>query len=179
MTSAKVVNKYVATPGPTLAHIPNFRGAILVDGKGTIEGTEFPSPVFDFEIEHYIAEDELTNSYLGTLVSLTAKTNDDTFRGFSAGEVLYLGACGSQEAGGRYRLTHSFKASPNLTGLSLAPDVITGTPTITGVAKKGWEFLWVYYKQVIDDNKPVMKPVSAYVHEMTDEGDFSLIGVET
>lgn len=177
ITSAEVVNKYTATPGPATA--PNFRGAILVDGKGNIEGVDFPAPIFDFEIEHYIAEDELTNSYLGTLVNLTAKTNNATFRGFAIGEVLYIGACGSQESGGRYRLTHSFKASPNKTGLSLAPDVITGTPTITGVAKKGWEFLWVYFKQAVTSDMPVMKPVAAYVHKMTTSGDFSLIGVET
>lgn len=151
----------------------NFRGGINVDQKGKVDGTDIPARGFTFEMEHWITTGALTNSYLSTLVSTCTRYNNASFRGFAAGEVLYLGCTGTQDAGGKYRLYHQFEASPNITSGSVA------NGQITGVNKKGWEYLWVSWAPTVESNQSTLKPIAAYVHGWTTSADFSLLGIET
>ncbi len=61
--------------------------------------------------------------------------------------------------------------SPNRTGISVGP--------ITGIAKKGWEYLWVRYADVEDtaSNTLVKQPVAAYVEKVYEEASFAGLGI--
>ena len=50
---------------------------------------------------------------------------------------------------------------------------------ITGIAKKGWEYMWVRYADSEDTvaKAIVKKPIAAYIEKVYDEGDFSLLGI--
>jgi len=116
----------------------------------------------------------VTQAYKGTLFRLTGKVNSGSWKGFNEGEVLFLGASGSRRgtnADSDWEITFRFAASPNVTGLSVG--------SINGIAKKGWEYLWVRYADQEDTsaNTIVKRPVAAYVERVYDEGNFGGLGI--
>ena len=122
--SLETVVKY-APPGKTA---PDFKGAIGVT-VDSVEGTDITIPVYNFTETHYIATAAVTGAYKATLFALTGKVNDAPFKGFQAGEVLFLGASGSVRGTEDWEITFRFAASPNVTGIVIG-DI--------NVAKKGW-----------------------------------------
>ena len=52
---------------------------------------------------------------------------------------------------------------------------------ITGIAKKGREYLWVRYEDTEDDTAKalVKRPVAVYVERVYDEGNFADLGIGT
>ena len=65
------------------------------------------------------------------------------------------------------------RASPNRTGITVGD--------ITGIAKKGWEYLWVRYEDAEDSTAKtlVKRPVAAYVEKVYESGDFAALGIGT
>ncbi|QNN25143.1 hypothetical protein HED60_23640 [Planctomycetales bacterium ZRK34] len=152
---------------------PNFRGAIGVT-HDNVEGVDITIPVYNFSETHYLPASQVTNTYKGTLFALTGKVNSGAFRGLAAGECLFLGASGSRRGTDEeddWEITFRFAGSPNRTGISVGP--------ITGIAKKGWEYLWVRYADVEDtaSNTLVKQPVAAYVEKVYEEASFAGLGI--
>jgi hypothetical protein len=85
--------------------------------------------------------------------------------------VLFLGASGAKRGEEDWEITFRFAASPNMTGLQIGD--------ITGINKKGWEYLWVRYADDEDANAKVLikKPIAAYVEKVYEDGDFSGLGI--
>jgi hypothetical protein len=137
----------------------------------SVEGVDITVPVYHFSETHYLDDAVVTEPYKGTLFSLTGKVNSGAFRGFAAGECLFLGAAGTKRGQGDWEITFRFAASPNVTGLTIGD--------ITGIAKKGWEYLWVRYADAEDAAAKalVKKPVAVYIEKVYEEGDFSLLGI--
>lgn len=156
-----------AAPGLTA---PNFKGAIGVT-TGSVDGVDITIPVYSFSETHYIDVALVTAGYKATLFGLTGTVNNGAFRGFSAGEVLFLGASGSQRGEEDWEISFRFVASPNVTGLVVGD--------ITGIAKGGWEYLWVRYRDEEDTAAKalVKRPVAAYVEQVYPAGDFSGLGI--
>jgi hypothetical protein len=148
----------------------NFHSAINVHGD-SVEGLDITIPVYNFKETHYIPVALVTPAYKATLFSLTGKVNNAPFKGFAAGEVLFLGASGSKRGREDWEITFSFAASPNATGLTVGD--------ITGINKKGWEYLWVRYEDDVDGvaKQLIKKPIAVYVEQVYPYGDFSLLGL--
>ena len=68
-------------------------------------------------------------------------------------------------------ISFKFAASPNATGLVVGD--------ITGIAKKGWEYLWVRYADAEDTSAKVLvkKPIAAYVEQVYPYGNFAGLGI--
>jgi hypothetical protein len=98
--------------------------------------------------------------------------NSGAFRGFAAGEVLFLGASGSKTGVDNWEIAFKFAASPNVTSLSIGGG-------ITVSAKKGWEYLWVRFADAEDSTAKalVKRPVAAYVERVYESADFSTMGL--
>ena len=133
-------------------------------------------PVYQFSETHYLTNDQVTPSYKGTLFSLTGKVNTGAFKGFQPGEVLFLGASGSRrgtDPDDDWEITFRFAASPNASGISVG--------SISGISKKGWEYLWVMYGKLDDSDTGTMKalPSVVYVERLYDLKDFSELGIGT
>ncbi len=164
--SLQTIARYSAGAGPA----PDFRGAIGVT-TDSVEGTDITVPIYSFTETHYLPVAVVTGDYKASLFWLTGKVNDSGFKGFSPGEVLFLGASGSQRGKEDWEITFRFAASPNVTGLSIGP--------IAGINKKGWEYLWVRYADAEDQNVLVKHPIAAYVEKVYEEGDFADLGIGT
>ncbi len=135
-------------------------------------------PIYNFSETHYLTVEQVTPEYKGTLFQLTGKVNNATFRGLAAGECLFLGASGTlhgtetdTETTGDWEITYRFAASPNKTGITIG--------SISGIAKKGWEYLWVRYADVEDMDAMAMvkRPVAAYVEQVYEDADFGLLDI--
>ena len=170
ITQSKATVGIYAASGSTA---PNFQGAIGVTAD-SVNGVDITVPVYQFSETHYLPASQVTTGYKGTLFNLTGKINNGSFRGFTAGELLFLGATGSRRGTGPdddWEITFRFAASPNVTGLSVGP--------ITGINKKGWEYLWVRYADAEDTGAStiVKRPVAAYVERVYDAGSFGGLGI--
>jgi len=156
-------------PAPGLV-APNFAGAIGVTHED-VQGVDITVPVYNFGETHYIDDALVTDTYKGKLFSLTGKTNEDAFRNFAAGEVLFLGASGSKRGKDDWEISFKFAASPNVEDLEIGP--------ITVASKRGWELLWVRYADAEDAAAKVLvkQPVAAYVERVYEEGDFADLGI--
>jgi len=149
---------------------PDFKGAIGATPDG-VEGTDIVVPVYQFSETHYLPATFVTPAYKATVFFLTGKVNTTAFKGFAAGEVLFLGASGSMRGGGDWEIAYRFAASPNVTGLTVGP--------ITGINKKGWEYLWVRYIDAEDSAaKALVKiPAAAYVEQVYATADLNGLGI--
>jgi len=145
---------------------PDFKGAIGVTSNG-VEGVDITVPVYAFTYTYYLAPEAVTQSFRMQVFALTGKVNSGSFRGFAAGEVLFLGATGSVRRGEKWEITFRFAASQNRTNIPVG--------TITVPSKKGWEYLWVKYAEQEDENAKtlVQQPIAAYVERVYDEASFA------
>ena len=144
---------------------PNFNGAIGVSGKN-IEGVEITIPSLKWEETHEFESKEITGDFVNALFLATGRTNEDDWRIFQAGEVLFLGAKGKRSRNQKAQITFSFAASPN---------VEDGTfYGIEHIDKEGWQYLWPYVQESEDeDSKAVIPTVLAvYVHTVYPKAAF-------
>lgn len=160
---------------PSGVTAPNFQGAIGVTDNG-VNGVDITVPVYQFSETHIIAPSAVTPAYKGTLFFLTGKVNNAEFKGLATGECLFLGASGSRRGTtpeDPWEISFRFAGSPNATGLAVGP--------IAGIAKKGWEYLWVRYAEVEDTSAKVLvkRPIAAYVEQVYDYGNFAGLGIGT
>jgi hypothetical protein len=152
---------------------PDFQGAIGVNGD-SIDGVDVTVPVFNFTESRRCAGSVVTGAYKLALFNATGKVNNASFRGFAAGEVLFLGASGTKTGIDDWEIAYKFAASPNVASLAIG-----GGITVT--AKKGWEYLWVRFADTEDTsaNAMVKRPVAAYVEQVYPTADFSTLGIGT
>lgn len=146
----------------------DFFGAINANAN-EVGGVEITVPVFEFQLTEVFEAAWITEAYKGILNAATGTTNDNTFRGLAAGECLFLGAEGTTRFDGKWEITFYFAASPNQTGLSVG--------SITGIDKKGFEYLWIYYEPEVDDTNSVItqEPRQVTIERVYASSDFSTL----
>lgn len=164
--SIETVNRYPADA-------PDYKGAIGYDGEN-VAGVDIAQPTLNLTETHYFPEDVVTTGFIANLARRTGMVNGDGFRGFSPGEVLFLGASGSKrddEENPLWEITYRFAVSQNRSNFRVG-DITVG-------AKWGWEYLWVRYGDEVDDAKKqiVKKPVAAYVEKVYYLTNFSGLGL--
>lgn len=170
----KHLNQSLKTDGKYPDDAPDFGGAIGVDNEGNVNGVEVTMPVLNFTETHTLSGSRVSTSYKKTLAELTGSVNKSGFRGFSAGEVLFLGASGTKRSRKRsapWEITYRFAVSPNQAGFKVGDIQVS--------RKYGWDYLWVRYAdKVAESGKNVVKkPVAAYVEMVYPEGDFGRLGL--
>ncbi|MDO8302566.1 MAG: hypothetical protein Q7T18_04920 [Sedimentisphaerales bacterium] len=153
------VSLYPASP------VIDFKGAINVDDN-SVNGVDIVVPQYNWNEQRYYSS--ISSGYQQTLYLLTGKVNSGSWHGYAQGEALFLGASGSRKGGGSWEMNFKFAASPNKTGIQIG--------SITGIAKKGWEYLWVRYEKNTSGGVLVQTPASVHVHQVYEYGDFSGLG---
>jgi hypothetical protein len=151
--------------------------AIGVDSNG-VNGVDVVVPQLQWQESYDVPNAYVTATYVRGLAGITGTTNNAAFRGFEAGEVLFVGCSGSQEwddqkGKGPWSLSYRFVASKNVTGKTVG--------SITGIDKKGHEYLWVRYEQAVSGSASdlLQKPKAVYVNKVYKDSDFSLLGIGT
>lgn len=141
------------------------KGLIGVGKDGNVEGCEIVIPALKMTYSFKHPLGVITEAHARLLASYTGMVNSTTFRGFPAGEMIFLGANGSDGTESEASVTYEFAASQNLTGLTIG--------TITGIAKKGWEYLWVQYEDAVDGGEKASIPLKVHIERTYDTLDFA------
>ena len=168
------LNQSLKTVSKTPNDAPDFGGAIEVDNEGNVNGVDVTMPVLNFTETHVMNGGRVSTSYRKAVAALTGTVNSGSFRGFSAGEVLFLGAAGSKrsrKASAPWEITFRFAVSANRSSVKVGD--------LTVSSKRGWDYLWVRYADKVSENKKnvVKKPVAAYVEQVYPQGDFGNLGI--
>lgn len=179
ITHSKSTSGPYYASGYSSSNTPAFANAIGVAEDKTIDGVDIVTPQFSFTVTHAFPIASFTATYIGKLYALTGKTNDASFSvsvngttmTFAAGEVLFLGARGGIRDATTAEVTYSFSAIPNVTGKTVAG--------VTGIAKTGHQYLWVYYVNKPDATSKAMTPtpVAVYSETVYDSGSFSDLAI--
>jgi hypothetical protein len=143
---------------------PSYDQAIGVT-RDRVEGCDIFTPKFEFSLT--VKTFPMTLSFMRTLRSAVAKTNDAPWKGFETGEVLYLGVNGQAEPDDLWKLTHKFAVGENLVDVPVSPQIT--------VDKGAWQYLWCTYQDAINADRRVQVPVAAYVERVYDATDFNLL----
>ena len=167
-------NQSIKTVSKVPNDAPDFNGAIEVDNEGNVNGVDVTMPVLNFTETHTMNGSRVTTSYKKTVAALTGTVNSSGFRGFSAGEVLFLGASGtkrSKKPNAPWEITFRFAVSPNQSSLQVGKLKVSN--------KKGWDYLWVRYADKVAENRKnvIKEPVAAYVEQVYPTGDFGNLGL--
>lgn len=158
---------------------PDQKKAIHVDSD-SVKGVDVIVPALQWSETYDIPAAAVTDRYIKSVAQVTGTTNAARFRGFAAGEVLFVGCSGSQQwdqekGDGPWSLTYKFSASPNAgTDQTWGPLEIGD---ITGVEKRGHEYLWVRYEQAEQGGSIILKPQHVYVNAVYRESNFNLLGI--
>ena len=152
------------------AVIPDHHGAINVT-EDRVEGTEIVIRSYAFTIRKKYESSSIDGTFKGHLFQSTGKVNHATYMGFAKGELLFVGANGTQQTQDTWEIDFSFMASPNETDLEIGD--------ITVSAKEGWHFLWVEFEDVEDAtaNRLVKRPLAAHVERVYQYHDLSVLGL--
>lgn len=143
------------------------KGAIGVKADGDVEGADIIIPALKLTYNFKHPQAIVTESFARTLATVTGRTNSATFRGFQAGELLFLGATGSDGTEAEAEVSYQFAASENVTDLSIGE--------ITSIAKKGHELVWISFTDGVESGEAVRKPKRVHVERCYDSFDFSSV----
>ena len=163
VNQSKGTTKYAAS-----GTAPDFKGAIGFDGQH-VHGVDIGMGAYRFSEEWTLAAAAVSPAYRRTVKALTFTVNATAFRGFDPGEVLFEGAEGRRVKGDNYSVTFNFAVSRNATNLVVGD--------ITVAAKTGWQYLWVFHKDAVDQGYVVRQPAAAYVETVYDSADFTGLSI--
>jgi hypothetical protein len=158
---------------------PNMRGAIGVDGD-SVAGVDIVVPQLTWTETYDVPSQYISTVYIKTVSSLTGTVNNLPFRGFAAGEVLFLGASGSQAwdqdtGDGPWSLSYKFVASANQGSNKTFPAITIGE--IQNIEKDGHDYLWVRYEDAVDSSTLLKRPKFVYVDKVYRRVNFGLLGI--
>lgn len=153
----------------------NLKGAIgLSLDKKTLDGVDIQTAHFSFASTLYVDVDDMTTNYMEDLRGVVNHVNNAQFSidvsgvnlTFAAGELYLASVTGRIRSGGDdWELRFNFQSSPNRTGITVGD--------MTGISKKGFEYLWVRYTNVVDANLLIPQPYSARVERVYETATFT------
>lgn len=141
------------------------KGSIGVTKDGDVEGAEIVVPALKLTYSFKHAAGVITESHARSLASFTGMVNSSTFRGFAAGELLYMGSTGEDGTDTEASVDYHFVASANATGLTIGD--------ITSIAKEGHHYLWIEFKNEVEDGEPAVQPKRVHIERVYDSVDFA------
>ncbi|MEL6396590.1 MAG: hypothetical protein AAFQ71_11400 [Planctomycetota bacterium] len=134
----------------------DYAGAINQDEDGNIEGVDVVVPRLTLAVSEWFAPASITQSFKRTIADLTGTVNNATFRGWAAGEVLFLGARINPIRDDLQQVDYEFAIEANVTGFTIAPGF--------SIDKKGHEVTWTAYETETDTNANRARRVPAQVN---------------
>lgn len=146
----------------------DYKGAIGVRDEGEVEGTDIVLPALKITANFRHPQGYITANQIKNLARNTGKMNSGAFLGFAAGEVLFMGATGSEGTDTETTIAYQFACSENLSN-----QVING---ITVAEKRGWDVLWMTFEDVVDSaagSAKARRPKHIYVSRVYDQFDMA------
>jgi hypothetical protein len=163
------------------ANAPAAGKQINIDA-GKVQGVDIVVPQLTLTINQKFAGSTLTLPWVRAFAQLIGTTNDDTFLGFEAGELLLLGGNGTQPVAynddgtttfGERDVSFQFAYSPNRDDLAFSGDRIS----VTGVTKKGHDYIWYAYETAENTDSLAADLIGVYVATVYEESDYTTLGI--
>lgn len=136
-------------------------------------GVDIPTADMQEVWTKYVRVSALTTQYKKDVASLYGKYNNATFKGWAAGEVMFVGMSYSMPLKGQTKVlcTYTFRISPNESNATVSGHTVG--------AKLGWEYMWARSEavNVAGQTKPAIEVAGIYKSGVTESGDFSLLGL--
>lgn len=149
-------------------------GAIGWNGKTgddcEITGVDIPTAQLRETYTVQMRVSKLSTSYKKKVAALVGKVNSGTFKGWSAGEVMFLGMSYSTPAkkAKKVTVTFNFAIQPNESKVKVGGK---------SVSKKGFEYVWAISKTVANNGTPKMQVEGIYVDQVCEYASFSSLGL--
>mgnify|MGYP003292735850 FL=1 len=149
-------------------------GAIGWNGKTgddcEITGVDIPTAQLRETYTVQMRVSKLSTSYKKKVAALVGKVNSGTFKGWSAGEVMFLGMSYSTPAkkAKKVTVTFNFAIQPNESKVKVGGK---------SVSKKGFEYVWAISKTVVNNGTPKMQVEGIYVDQVCEYASFSSLGL--
>jgi len=152
------------------ASAPDLGGAIGYDGE-QVAGVDIVMPALSFTLARIVAAGEITTPFRLALSNLTGKVNDSAWKGYNAGELLFMGAAGSGRVDQPIEITYRFAYSPTRTAFMVGD--------IPVAEKRGWDYMWVRYEDAVDTAQKarVRKPAFVYIEQVYEAANFAALGL--
>jgi hypothetical protein len=154
---------------------PDHSGSIDVNDENEVQGVDVTLPALKLSVRKRFLKTDTTYgptsymAYIKDLAKYTGQTNSDTWETYAAGELLFLGATGEFMLGKDNEIEYHFAASQNIASYSIG--------SITGIAKKGHDYVWVKFEHALSGSNRIRRPKWAYVERVYSEFDFDLLGI--
>lgn len=159
--------EHVETYGESGALSTNpHKGLINVNADHSVEGTDIVIPALTLMYTFRHPLGQVNEAFAVKLARATGRVSSSEFRGFAAGELLFLGASGSDGTDAEAEVTYNFAASENAT-------ITMGD--IVGIVKKGHHYAWVESKPDVLSDQAVTVPKYVHVERVYDEIDFETV----
>lgn len=107
-------------------------------------------------------------SFVQAVYQTVGKTNDAAWKGFAAGECLFVGARISKKRNGDWSRSFQFLVSENVAALPVGP---------LTVPKRGWEYVWVDKIQIDVGGNVQVGQRAVFVERVYDSADFGALGI--
>ena len=149
-------------------------GAIGWNGKSgddcEIAGVDVPTAQLRETYTKPMRVSKLTTSFKRKVAALVGKVNSGSFKGWNAGEVMFLGMSYSTPAkkAKKVTVTFNFAIQPNESGVRIAGKSVT---------KKGFEYVWAISKTVASSGSPKLEVEGIYVDQVCEYASFSGLGL--
>ncbi len=162
--SLSTVDSYTADVGDPVA---NYGGAIDVQDDGQVNGIDIVIPALKLNVafKHPIAV--ITLPQIRAIARMAGTVNSAAFLGFDIGEVLFMGATGSEGTDTETEVNYQFACSENLTDATIGP--------FAHVNKLGWDVAWIKFHPQVDGGNPVIKPRWLFVERVYRRKNFGVI----
>lgn len=143
------------------------KGTIGVTKDGEVEGTDIIIPALKLQVQFRHPMGVVSLPFAKKLARLTGTTNLAPWLGgnFAAGELLFLGAQGSDGSEAEAEITYNFAASENVNDLSFGD--------INNIVKAGHHYAWVEYKDAVSGGKAATQPARVHVEKVYGEANFA------
>lgn len=150
----------------------DYQGAIGVDQDGEVKGCDILTGKLSFTRTAYFPLARVDDAYIKTIAGVVGRVNAKPFKSFEKGEVLLTGCSGSpQWDKERWEITFNFDCSPNVKNLTVGE--------IKVKEKLGWDYLWVVYEKVEDEEGKQLaaRPLQVNVERVYRFANFSALGI--
>jgi len=149
-------------------------GAIGWNGKSgaemAIAGVDVPTAQLRETYTKVMRLSKITTAFKRTVASLVGKVNSGAFKGWNAGEVMFLGM--SYSAPGKkstkVAVTFNFAIQPNESDA-----MVCGK----SISKKGFEYAWALSRASVEEGVPKAEVEAIYVDQVCEYASFSALGL--
>lgn len=160
--AAKSTVQNYAAGGPGTA--ADMHDLIGVHGND-VDGTDIVIPASKFTVSYKHPAGIVNLPFCWAIDDLTGSVNSTTMFGRPAGEIIFLGldmsaALPSGGSSGETTLSYEFARSRNLSGFTI--------DGITGIAKDGWDVIWIAWKDDKDAAQRIKRAKAVYVNRVYD-----------